>query len=371
MHILFLHGGSWFDAKGGSEKQLELIKSACSKQGHRIAHVSFSSINHDLPSCMQMPYGKLYSIKSSYSYPRRMYMLYRIVTATRPDLIYTRSFRCIYLAYLIKRLLGIPAVYNISSTLHCIPLAQRKKISSQFLFRRLSSLALLQSVAHSLLPRLDMIVAQTGYQRELLRKNFSVDSIVIPNGHVVSLEQVIPEALPPIVTWISNIKKWKRPELFIELARRCESSEARFIMCGRPNTGAYQEGIERLVRDTPNLSYLGEISFEDVDSLIAESAMFVNTSEELEGFPNTFIQAWMQRTPVVTLTYDPDDIIEEQRIGAHSRTFDCMVHDVLALIDDENTRKQMGKRAREYAVENHDISKNISRYLELFRSLIE
>jgi glycosyltransferase involved in cell wall biosynthesis len=61
-----------------------------------------------------------------------------------------------------------------------------------------------------------------------------------------------------------------------------------------------------------NFDYLGPVSFEESNSLFAKANIFINTSKAQEGFPNTFIQAWMQGVPTISLDFDPDNLIEEK-----------------------------------------------------------
>ena len=370
MRILFLHGGSWYDAKGGSEKQLELLERNSSKHGHEVVHVSFKSINNELPMLSKNSYSSLYSFNSSIGLIKRLRLFHKLLKEFSPHIIYTRSFRYIPLAFLVKVAFRIPIVYNISSTLHCLPLFDRLQgTKGHHRIKLLNSLTLIQSITHFLLPHIDKIIAQTVHQKMLLQEHFNVESTVLRNGHVVQDGHFSEKEAPILVTWIGNIKRLKRPELFIELARYCKDIDAEFIMCGRQAKDSYQNRIDKLIEDTPNLQYMGEMSFDSTNLLLERSSVLVSTSEAIEGFPNTYIQAWMHNTPVVTLSYDPDNIITQYGLGFHSGTFKQLVNDVQTLISDSELCFEMGERAREYSLKNHDISRIISMYLAIFKSL--
>ena len=215
----------------------------------------------------------------------------------------------------------------------------------------------------------DKIIAQTYSQQKLLNKNFNRDSTVIPNGHPVPLPP-FKKTNPPIIAWIANIKQLKQPEIFIKLAEKCQDLNAQFVYAGRPANGEYQNMLIRETKKLDNLNYLGEIPFEKTNELLSKASIIVNTST-YEGFPNPYIQAWMRETPVVSLNVDPDDLLKRYEIGLHSKTFEQLVKDVRYLVENEDVRKEMGKRAREYAVEHHDIEKIGKRYLEVFEELVE
>lgn len=213
----------------------------------------------------------------------------------------------------------------------------------------------------------DLIIAQSHYQQKLLQKNFNRNSIIIPNGHYVS-KPPFKKADPPIISWISNIKRLKQPEVFLKLAEKYQQQNVQFVFAGRPDKGSYQKLLIEKTRTLSNLKYLGEISFKETNELLSKSSLFVNTSIT-EGFPNTYIQAWMRETPVVTLNSDPDDLIKGKRLGFHSGSFKQLDKDVGYLIENEDVRREMGKRAREYALKNHDIKKVGKHYFKIFNNL--
>jgi len=213
----------------------------------------------------------------------------------------------------------------------------------------------------------NLIIAQSHRQQKLLQKNFNLDSIVIPNGHSVPLPP-FKKADPPVISWISNIKTLKQPEIFVKLAENLQDINVQFVYAGRPARGSYQKMLIEKTKKLPNLKYLGEIPFEKTNELLSKSSLFVNTSLT-EGFPNTYIQAWMRETPVVALNCDPDDLIKSHRMGFHSGSFEQLNKDIRYLIENEDVRREMGKKGREHALKNHDIEKIGKRYLEVFEKL--
>jgi len=218
------------------------------------------------------------------------------------------------------------------------------------------------------LKKADLIISQSKRQKELLNNNFNLDSTIIKNG-LPFPKTISKKARPPIISWIANIKTLKQPEVFIKLAEKCEKLNVRFVYAGRPSHDSYQNMLLKKTGKLPNLKYLGELSLKETNELLSESSLLINTSIT-EGFSNTYIQAWMRETPVVTLNCDPDDIIKHNKIGFHSGSFKQLVNDVIYLIENEVIRANMGKKAREYALGNHDIKIISKNYLEIFRKLV-
>ncbi len=144
---------------------------------------------------------------------------------------------------------------------------------------------------------------------------------IVPNFHPPAAE-TIDKSGPLTVVWIANLKPWKRPEVFVRLAQSfSDRKDTRFIMVGAPaaasGKGGWQASLMRSIEATPNLTYLGHMSHAEVNELLARAHIFVNTSTQ-EGFPNTFIQAWLRDVVVVSLERGSRSGIGS-RAGRHRR----------------------------------------------------
>jgi len=215
----------------------------------------------------------------------------------------------------------------------------------------------------------DYIFGQAKYEADLLLKNYGrTCDLIVGNWH--------PEPAQPCrkgrrvkVVWIANIKPLKRPEVFVDLAERLRDvKDVEFIMIGRPGSTRCQRRLESRIRNLKGLTYLGARSMDEVNRILAESHILVNTSD-YEGFPNTFVQAWFREVPVVSLHVDPDDILAKRGLGFHSGSLDMLARDTKRLIENHDLRTRMGKTARAYALENHSLTKNLSRVAEFFEDI--
>jgi glycosyltransferase involved in cell wall biosynthesis len=110
----------------------------------------------------------------------------------------------------------------------------------------------------------------------------------------------------------------------------------------------------RSIAATPNVMYVGEKRQSEINQLFARSHLFVNTSR-YEGFPNTFIQAWMREVPVVSLDVDPDDVLERESIGVHAKSMDRLIAAIRSYVTDHAKRAEHGARARRYAMLRHSL----------------
>ena len=200
------------------------------------------------------------------------------------------------------------------------------------------------------------ITVQTHQQGQLLRKNYGRSpSGIIPNFHPLPTERIAKED-PFKIVWVANFKHLKQPELFVQLAKDLHASgeKVQCIMIGAPSHSypAWQRALEREISEVPNLSYYGRKSIEEVNLILAKSHLLVNTSL-YEGLPNTFIQAWMRKVPVVSLHVDPDGVISSKSIGYCVGDYSEMFKKLVELINDSLLRDQMGKLAQSFAFEEY------------------
>lgn len=215
----------------------------------------------------------------------------------------------------------------------------------------------------------DYIIAQSEYQRELLKTDYNLDSIVIKNPYPIEkVERSKSE--PPIVLWVGTIKpEWKQPKLFLKLAKKIP--DAKFQMVGGASANKqFYDKIKEEAERIPNLEFVGFVPYPDVNKYFENASILVNTSS-VEGFSNTFLQAWVAHTPVVSLNVDPDEIICKYKLGFHSKRFEQMVEDVKTLLKDETLREERGMNGRKYVEREHDIKKIVKKYIRLFEEINE
>jgi len=215
--------------------------------------------------------------------------------------------------------------------------------------------------------RADSVIVQDQSQHVRMKTNFRQEAVVIKTGHPIP-ESPGEKDRPPLVVWIANVKRLKRPEMFVQLAQACSDLQARFLLVGGRADPPYRRRLMKRSAGLNNLEVKWAVPFHQTNEILSSASLLVNTSTR-EGFPNTFVQAWLRETPVVSLAVDPDGVLARERIGVRSGTFRQMVEDVRRLIGDESFREEMGKRARAYAVREHNLADKLERYAHLLENL--
>ncbi|HEX6791432.1 MAG TPA: glycosyltransferase family 4 protein [Candidatus Krumholzibacteria bacterium] len=210
----------------------------------------------------------------------------------------------------------------------------------------------------------DGIVAQNHKQLDAA-KTLGKPLCLIPTG-VRSVEPGDDHPLGPVV-WIGSLWTLKRPDLLLELARRCPDRD--FVIVGGdfPSEAAYSARIRAEASGLPNVTITGRIPNPEVEAILRRAALLVNTSD-VEGFPNAYLEAWSVRVPVVA-RHDIDGIIASSGAGMIAETIDDMTAAIRALEDDV-ARRTMGEAARRHARANFSPSALGPKYVEFYESLL-
>jgi glycosyltransferase involved in cell wall biosynthesis len=344
---------------GGAEYQIECFIGALREQ-RRYEIYYLSAVVPDEPNDPVTDRYQVVRVGNDSHAPRFGYLcqavpLYRALREIKPDAIYQRvacgyTGVCAYYAQRHRARL----VWHVAHDSDVTPemsLDGRNPVR-RFLEKR--------SVEYGI-RRASCIVTQTADQANLLERNYrrKADAI-IPNFHPRPSER-IDKSGGRLVAWVAGIKPWKRPEAFLELADSLRDlTDVRFVMIGSENTGSgekpWAQALLGRIRATPNVDYLGARSQADVNELLARSHVFVNTSR-FEGFPNTFIQAWMREAAVVSLHVDPDRLLAARGIGVFcAGSQDGLAAAVRTLLNDSPRRERLAIEARDYAMSRHSMA---------------
>jgi glycosyltransferase involved in cell wall biosynthesis len=226
--------------------------------------------------------------------------------------------------------------------------------------------------------RADAVISQTEKQRRLMRENFGRETALIRNGITIPEAPGDADAWAGADTpegvgergflWVGRFQDTKRPHLILDLARTLP--DERFTVIGgyAGNERCAREMTEA-ARRLPNVKHISFAHPRDMEAHYRNAYALINTST-LEGFPNTYLHAWVHGVPVITMEIDPDGILEANGIGIVTGTFDGLVEAVRALRSHRAVRSGMSERAIRYVGANHDIRDRGDDYIRLFESVL-
>jgi len=338
---------------GGAEYQIDCLLEVMASNQSDIYYLA----HHVAPEFEATGY-RVVRVGSSASVERFGYWLdtaplYRALRKIAPDVIYQRV-ACGYtgIAAHYARRSGARLVWHVSHDSDVMP--RSALMEGRNPVKRLFEKCSIQyGIRHA-----HRIVVQSERQANLLKENFGRKADALIRNFHPQPREAIDKSQPLSIMWVANFKPWKRPEVFIRLAQRLSDvKDARFLMVGVLDGAwgkAWQSDLSRSMRNTPNLDYLGPKSLASVNELLAQAHIFVNTSIE-EGYPNTFIQAWLREVPVVSLMTNPDGILDREGIGIHAGSEEQLAQAVRMLLEDRVLRDHYGVRARQYATRSHSL----------------
>jgi glycosyltransferase involved in cell wall biosynthesis len=369
--IAFIMQAFYGDSIGGAERQVQLLGQALREAGWKTSYLCERPVDRPVREVVQgmdvlaLPTRKKRWSLSNYS------ALRAAMEASRADLFYQRvRHQYTGMGAAIAHSLGKPFVWAVASTADVIR-------ATDLRFASYANSAL-DTFVHPLnryiedrgIMKADSIILQTEDQKKLLEANYRRSGIVIPNHIRIQADLKVEKEQPPLILWVSNIKPFKRPEAFLELTECCSDLNAHFSMVGIcPNEGTLRKitGTQKRVK---TFRYTGALPPEETERHIAKATVLVNTSY-FEGFPNAFQQAWEYGVPVLSLGVDPDGIIVREGLGRCCSDLHDLESELRKLLADAPRREEIGRLARNYALQHFDINKLLPRYLSLFDRLLK
>lgn len=221
------------------------------------------------------------------------------------------------------------------------------------------------------LARVDTVVVQNEKQQRDCLVNYGRDSILIPSCY----------ELPPgpriqsgehdgCVLWVGTLRPTKRPELFLELARRLP--HRRFVLIGgasKTDPGGAERFAEarNAARQLANVELTGFLPLAQVEPWFDRAQVVVNTSF-FEGMPNVFLQAWARGVPTIAFT-DTGSRLDGKAVYPVVNNVEQGAAEIERLFTDDLHRARAAARGREYFTRTHGSAGVLARYAALIDEL--
>jgi glycosyltransferase involved in cell wall biosynthesis len=198
----------------------------------------------------------------------------------------------------------------------------------------------------------DLVVVQHEGQKEELAQVFGKKGVVRPSAHHIPEKPAVEERR--FFLWVARCEPWKQPDLYLDVASSLRGEN--FVMiCPPSEEKDLFASICKRAEGMPNVTFHEYVPHTQVGDYFRRAKVFVNTSRK-EGFPNTFIEAAREGTPVFSLSVDPDGVLEEHGFG---RTFggdaERLSASLRRLQADGGEWERLSRKAHSYARQYHDI----------------
>ncbi|MCS7176388.1 MAG: glycosyltransferase family 4 protein [Candidatus Kapabacteria bacterium] len=300
----------------------------------------------------------------------------RVLEEVQPEVLYQRGWGTLQesgsvLSFALRR--KIPYVFAISSDALLRWRFPTTRAFTLYRYPRWRSWLLLpyalwsDARLHRLLRKAPYILVQHEQQALWLRQRYARIGLLVRTLHPEPLRS--PEKHPtPLVAWIHNYRPHAQLSSALRIATAlAERAEFHFV------TGATRrEQLHELRRwrSLPKtLLFYGALPVEDVERLLERAWVLLHTGL-YEGFPNTFVQAWLRETPVYSLWVDPAEVITRHGLGFCARgDLTLLQRELEDALNHPEDLRALGKRARQYAESRHGLRHNSYQLHRLFEGI--
>jgi glycosyltransferase involved in cell wall biosynthesis len=218
----------------------------------------------------------------------------------------------------------------------------------------------------------DRLIVQTNRQQRMIRENYGLESEVIPMPCVGPKNGVFVPPSPPKkgqarVAWVGRIVPVKRLEMLLDVAEMVP--EVIFEIAG-PQDGEteYAAALIKRASSLSNVQLLGRVDRGDMPALYQRVDALCCTSS-MEGFPNTFLEAWSFGVPVVS-TFDPDDLIASRELGRAVGNASGVAEWLRRLFEDSARWRAASDNGRRYYLEHHIVDHVMHRFEGMFLDVL-
>jgi len=362
--IVILHTAHWQQAMGGAELQIKFLIENLISKNFKVYFIYEDKKTHFV-NHHKLELRPIQSKMGSKRFGDRWILLknevFKHFNEIKPDGIYTRTYSSwsgFATKYAVKN--NIPHIWAVASDTDLPKISHKASLLKP---RDIIAKRLMNFTVHNC----SHVILQNSEQLKKLKELYQRDGILITQSSKklddVSLLNKSDKLLE--VIWVANLKPIKQPELYFDIVKTyANDSRVNFTMVGR-SSDYYNEKINEL-NSISNFKFLGELKNEGVNTLLLKSHILINTSLA-EGFSNTFVQAWLRKVVVVSMNSNPSDILTKLNIGYIENDIDKIKARIDFLIENKKNLMIMADKAYYYALEHHDIDRNLNKVIALFK----
>jgi glycosyltransferase involved in cell wall biosynthesis len=218
------------------------------------------------------------------------------------------------------------------------------------------------------LKKADLVIAQSNYNKILLKENHKIDSVIVNNAFFLKENKNISEK--KYILWVGKMERNKKPNIFLEIAKLMP--ERKFLMIS-PKRNFQQDFAEEMFKEArkiKNIEFIEKVPYNKIQKYFDEAIVFICTSD-YEGFPNVHLQACIGSTPILTLNINPDNYINKNNIGyCANGNRDVLIKNLKNILDNSDELKTKAKNAYYYVYKNHNIKSIGNQWKNLICSII-
>jgi glycosyltransferase involved in cell wall biosynthesis len=198
------------------------------------------------------------------------------------------------------------------------------------------------------------ILAQNEFQFNILVNKYPKKRVFkIFNPVIINREFLNPKGIKDgYIGWVANFRFQKNLALLFHIASKLVNEK--FKIAGIPLIPMDPETEEsyKKLKELANVEFLGNIPKKEILPFFSRAKFLLNTSR-YEGFSNTFLEAMLTGTPILsTNNVNPDGIIDQYELG-YIYSDETDLGGILASIS-ESDYLEKSKNCIEFVQDNHD-----------------
>ncbi len=296
-------------------------------------------------------WDSLKGIPSIRAFFYRMPSLYKNIKHENPDIIYTRG-AGIYnalIAFLFCKgtarfIWGLAHDHDLQSKIRKINNATLYSIITNHLMFKLST----KILAHYA----NAIICQTKEQENFLKIAKKANNVYrIPNiCEALSVKECWVDTKKDCL-WVGKFSGTKGEEDFLFLAEKMP--DMNFIAVGHVTADFEKTTVYDKIINQPNIKCVGRLKYEELIPLYGQVLLLVHTAPS-EGFSNVFLEAWSSGLPVVSLSVDPNGLLQTAKLGRFANgDIIKMKNQIEELAFNSSLRRELSCSAIDYVEKNH------------------
>lgn len=182
----------------------------------------------------------------------------------------------------------------------------------------------------------------------------------------VRVPETIDKSETPTVCYVARLDRRKRPELFLDLARKFPG--VHFIAMGKSRDKEWETGLRTRYSGLTNLEMTGFVDQfrSDLHSKILEKSWIMVNTATREALPNSFLEAAAHRCAILS-SVDPDGFAS--LFGSHAGNDDFSAG--LDALLKNGLWRERGNRGYEYVKETFELDRAIDQHLAVYERVLK
>lgn len=203
----------------------------------------------------------------------------------------------------------------------------------------------------------------------LIPKSMSLYGLRVPPRFLptpIHVPERVAKSPVPTVCFVGRLDRRKRPELFLELAKKFPA--VRFIAVGASNDAAWNSALRSRFGALPNLEMRGfvdQFSGVELKEILSHSWILINTSAR-EGLPNSMLEAAAHGCAILS-SVDPDGFAT--RFGEYIQNDDFAAG--LGLLLESDKWRERGAEAARFVARHFGTAMAVDAHIAAYEELVK